>query len=164
MNSANYFIEKLKLIKHPEGGWYKEVYRSEEFIDINSLDERFSSERNLSTSIFFLLEKNEFSAFHKIKSDEIWHYHSGSSLKLYMITPEGKLIEKKLGLDIENNEFPQVVVPHGYYFAAKTECEFTLCGCTVSPGFDFSDFEMPNSESLTEMFPAQAEIISLFGV
>ncbi|PLX11659.1 MAG: hypothetical protein C0598_07830 [Marinilabiliales bacterium] len=164
MNSANYFIEKLKLIKHPEGGWYKEVYRSEEFIDINSLDERFSSERNLSTSIFFLLEKNEFSAFHKIKSDEIWHYHSGSSLKLHMITPEGKLIEKKLGLDIENNEFPQVVVPHGYYFAAKTEGEFTLCGCTVSPGFDFSDFEMPNSESLTEMFPAQAEIISLFGV
>lgn len=163
MNNAAYFIEKLELTKHPEGGWFKEVYRSEETISKNALDSRFPSERNISTSIFFLLEKDEFSAFHKIKSDEIWHFHVGNSLKLYMISPEGELIIKKLGLDLDNDEYPQVVVPHGYYFAAKTEGEFTLCACTVAPGFDFHDFEMPAGDALTKMFPAQAEIIKLLG-
>lgn len=161
MNKAKYYIDKLKLFKHPEGGWFKEVYRSDEIISANELHKRFSSERNISTSIYFLLEKNEFSAFHKIKSDELWHYHAGSSLKLFMISPEGILTEKKLGLNIEDEEYPQVTVPHGYYFAAKTNGEFTLSGCTVAPGFDFEDFDMPSRDNLTNLFPTHAELIKL---
>lgn len=161
MNKAKYFIDKLGLIKHPEGGWFKEVYRSDEIITADALNDRFSSERSISTSIFFLLEKDEFSAFHKIKSDELWHFHAGSSLKLFMISPAGKLTEKKLGLNIERKERPQVIVPNGYYFAAKSNGEFTLSGCTVAPGFDFEDFEMPSLDVLTNLFPAHAELIKL---
>ncbi len=161
MNNSKYYIDKLELIKHPEGGWFKEVYRSEEMINANEFHDRFSSERNISTSIFFLLSNEEFSAFHKIKSDELWHFHAGFSLNLFMISPGGKLTIKKLGLDIENGESPQLVVPHGYYFAAKSNGEFTLSGCTVAPGFEFEDFDMPSRDNLTNMFPAHAELISL---
>ncbi len=161
MNKAKYYIEELELLKHPEGGWFKEVYRSDEIISANEIHERFASERNISTSIYFLLEKNEFSAFHKIKSDELWHFHAGSSLNLFMISPGGQLTIKKLGLDIENDESPQIVVPYGYYFAAKSNGEFTLSGCTVAPGFEFEDFDMPSRDNLTNLFPAHAELIKL---
>ena len=159
MNNANYYIEKLVLQKHPEGGWFKEVYRSNENIAATALGKRFSGQRSISTSIYFLLQKGEFSAFHKIKSDETWHFYDGGTLELFSISPEGKLIIYKLGLNIQKGELPQITIPHGHYFAAKSKADFTFVGCTVAPGFDFVDFEMPSKEELKELFPSQFKII-----
>lgn len=162
MKTAKYYIENLQLQKHPEGGWFKEVYRSDESVSKENLPERFDGNRNYSTSIYFLLEKGDFSAFHKIKSDELWHFHDGEMLEIYMISPDGELTIKKLGLNIENGENPQLVIPHSYYFAASPKGKFTLCACTVSPGFDFNDFEMPATDDLIKLFPQHSEIINSF--
>lgn len=163
MSRAQYFIEKLELQKHPEGGWFKEVYRSDEFIEQDALNARFSGRRNISTSIYFLLEVSDFSAFHRIKSDETWHFYDGGMLEIYSISTSEKLKTHKLGLNIENGELPQITIPAGEYFAAKPSSEFTLVGCTVAPGFDFEDFEMPSKQELLNQFPNQNEIIELLG-
>lgn len=164
MNNAKYYVEKLKLQKHPEGGWFKEVYRSKDFIEKETLNSRFSGKRNVSTSIYFLLEKGDFSAFHRIKSDETWHFYDGNKLEIYEISLDGELKTHRLGLDLENGELPQITIPHGHYFASKTTGDFTLVGCTVAPGFDFEDFEMPTKKELLDLFPKQKEIIQKFGM
>ncbi len=160
-NSANYWIEKLKLIKHPEGGYYKEVYRSDESINQNSLPERFRGTRCLATSIYFLLKGDEFSAFHKIKSDEIWHFHAGTTLTLFIINKEGELLNYMLGANFENKEQFQITIPKESWFAAKVNNpkSFTLVGCTVAPGFDFSDFELAKKDDLIQDFPEHKELI-----
>lgn len=163
MSKAKYYIDKIGLIKHPEGGFYKEVYRSGEDINTDSLDDRFPSKRNISSSIYFLLERDDFSAFHKIKSDEIWHFYDGDMIEIYSISPEGELTLHKLGLDLANNESPQLCIPHGHFFAAKTSGDYTLVGCTVAPAFDFSDFEMPDKKTLSNLFPEHSEIIDELG-
>ena len=164
MNDAKYYIHKLELQKHPEGGWFKEIYRSKELIEQQSLNKRFSGNRNISTSIYFLLEKGQFSAFHRIKSDEIWHFYDGGMTKIYSISPKGELIIHKLGLNIENGELPQIMIPGGEYFAAEPSTDFTLVGCTVAPGFDFEDFEMPSKQELIDLFPKHIEIIEELGM
>lgn len=163
MNNANYYIEKLALQKHPEGGWFKEVYRSGESIAVDALDDRFSGERSVSTSIYFLLQQGEFSAFHKIKSDETWHFYDGGMLELFSVSPEGILSVHKLGLNIQDGELPQITIPHGHFFAAKPIGDFTLVGCTVAPGFDFADFEMPDKGNLKKLFPEFENIIEELG-
>lgn len=163
MADAKYYINKLKLQKHTEGGWFKEIYRSQELIEQQSLNKRFSGNRNISTSIYFLLEKSQFSAFHRIKSDEIWHFYDGGMIEIYSISPKGELRIHKLGLNIENGELPQIIIPGGEYFAAVPSTDFTLVGCTVAPGFDFEDFEMPSKHELIEQFPGQTEIIEKLG-
>jgi len=162
MNNAKHYIDNLQLIKHPEGGWFKENYRSNEIIKRSCLDSRFSGDRSISTSIYFLLEKGEVSAFHKIKSDETWHFHDGFALELFSISPEGELKTQKLGLDIINGELPQITIPQGYYFAAKPLGKYTFVGCTVAPGFDFEDFEMPQKKRLIELFPTLDEFFKTF--
>jgi predicted cupin superfamily sugar epimerase len=160
-NSAQYWIEKLKLSKHPEGGYFREVYRSDEFISKKHLPGRYSSFRSFSTSIYFLLKSDEFSAFHRLKSDEIWHFYDGSPLLLYVIDPKGKLTTIKTGPNPGNNEMLQVVIPKGFWFAAEVSVKdsFSLIGCTVSPGFDFEDFELAGREKLTAKFPQHKELI-----
>ncbi len=162
--SADYWIEKLNLKTHPEGGYYKEVYRSNEIIDESSLPERFRGTRCLSTSIYFLLKGDEFSAFHKIKSDEIWHFHAGTGLKFYIIDKEGELSVFKLGSDFEKEEQFQITIPKESWFAAKVihKNSFTLVGCTVAPGFDFSDFELGKKDELIQKYPQHKEIIDAF--
>lgn len=164
MTDAKYYIHKLELQKHPEGGWFKEIYRSQEIIEQGIFNKRFSGDRNISTSIYFLLEKGQFSAFHRIKSDEIWHFYDGGMTKIYSISPKGELTIHKLGLNIENGELPQIIIPGGEYFAAEPSTDFTLVGCTVAPGFDFEDFEMPSKQELVALFPKQVEIIEELGM
>ena len=163
MKTSKYYIDKLELSKHPEGGWFKEEYRSAESIPSTALDNRFDAERSISTSIYFLLEKGAFSAFHRIKSDETWHFYDGDSLNIHSISPQGEYKLYVLGLNIENGELPQITVPHGDFFAAETNGSFTFVGCTVAPGFDFNDFEMPKKQDLSALYPNHISLIEKYG-
>jgi len=158
---AEYWIKSLGLISHPEGGWFKEVYRSQGNIPDNTLAD-FGGSRSFSTSIYFLLEANDFSAFHRIRSDEIWHFYDGSPTLISAISPEGILHQYLLGRNVIKGESLQVVITAGWWFAAKVIVpgSFVLAGCTVSPGFDFSDFELGRAEELIARFPQHRDLIS----
>lgn len=159
---AKEIIEKLNLLPHPEGGYYKEIYRSNE--QITKLSDRYSGERAFATSIYFLLNEDQKSNFHKLKSDELWYYHEGSSLSVYIINEEGILKTFKLGLDLDNDELPQLTIHKNSWFAAEVnyKTSFCLMGCMVSPGFDFSDFELGKREELLEKFPEHSGLIRNF--
>ena len=160
MYTADEFIKNLNMIAHPEGGFYKEVYTSEENITAKELKVEFEGSRMLWTSIYFLLRDGEVSNFHRLKSDEMWYYHSGSPLTIYMISPKGELITEQLGLNIENGEKPQVLVPKDYIFGSAMNNEgYALVGCMVSPGFEFRDFELFKRRFLLEKYPQYEEII-----
>jgi len=156
MKNEQYWIEKLQLEKHPEGGYFKETYRAKETV-VN----RNGKQRSVSTGIYFLMTDSSFSAFHKIESDEMWHFYDGAALSVYIITPTGELEILNIGNDIENGEQLQGVVPAGCWFASKVDISntFSLVGCTVAPGFDFNDFIMADREVLTKEYPAHAAII-----
>jgi uncharacterized protein len=164
IHPAHFWINKLQLLKHPEGGYYREVYRSEEFIHKKNLPDRYSSFRSFSTSIYFLLESHEFSAFHQLKSDEIWHFYEGSAITIVMILPEGEIKKVILGRNPDGNENHQALIPKGCWFAAQVNQSdsFSLVGCTVAPGFDFEDFEIGKREKLINLFPKYASIINQF--
>lgn len=161
MDRAELWIKKLKLAPHPEGGWYKESYRSEENISQQALPDRFSGSRSFSTAIYFLLNGNDFSAFHKIKQDETWHFYDGSTLLLHIINDRKKYFSIKIGNDPHVDALPQYTVPAGCLFAAEVfdKKYFSLVGCTVAPGFDFADFEMPKREDLLKKYPQHRSII-----
>ena len=164
MNTAEKIIAGINLQPHPEGGYFKEVYRSSDIIEADALPEAFKTERNYSTSIYFLLTSDNFSAFHKINQEEVWHFYDGSPLLLYTIYPSGEISEIKIGRDLENGEVPQYVVPRNYWFAAQViqQNGFSFVGCTVAPGFDFNDFTLANRESLTKEFPQHKKLINQF--
>ncbi len=160
MHSADYFIKGLNMTPHPEGGFYKEVYTSEENITSKDLSVAFEGTRKLWTSIYFLLRDGEVSKFHRLKSDEMWYYHSGAPLTIYMISPEGELHTEELGLDIEKGERPQVLVPKDYVFGSAMNSEgYALVGCMVSPGFDFRDFELFQRDELMQKYPQHQLVI-----
>lgn len=162
INYVNNIIDQLKLTAHPEGGYYKENYRSLGTIDPNSLWSGAMEERNYSTGIFFLLKEKQFSAFHKIKQDEMWHHYLGDTLLLHIIDPEGNYNKVRIGKNIEKGEYLQYVVLANHWFASEVldKKKFALCGCTVSPGFDFNDFQMPKRNILIKMFPQHTSIIT----
>jgi len=160
-------IEQLKkqfdLLPHPEGGWYKQTYKSGENIAASALPERFNGDRAFSTAIYFLLEKGNFSAFHRIKSDECWHFYSGDPLMIYLINHDGKLEIITLGNKIEDGKTFQYIVPANCWFASRPApgSEYCFVGCTVSPGFDFDDFELTDRNKLIEEYPAHKELITM---
>lgn len=162
MNAA-YWIEKIELLAHPEGGYFRETYRAEEQTD--HLPDRFSpnasAQRSFSTAIYFLLESNQFSAFHRIKSDEMWHFYTGSALTVYAIDPAGQLSEFRLGNQPDQAETWQAVVPAGWWFGASVNVpdSFALVGCTVAPGFDFADFELAERSQLLAAYPQHQTLI-----
>ena len=149
MARVDKIIKFLDLIKHPEGGYFKETYRSEEVYESNQ------GSRNLSTNIYFLLKSGQKSAFHRLKSDEFWYYHEGSSLEVFIIHPDGKLEERILGGDCLSSHEPQLLLPKGTWFAArcKDESSYTLISCSVAPGFHFDDFELAERKELQNKFP-----------
>ncbi len=163
MSVAKYWIEKLNLVKHPEGGWYKETYRSEEVIPKQALSKSFSGDRSFSTSIYYLLEGDDFSAFHRIKSDEIWHYYMGNSAVEILTIENGKVRKLICGNQPDENQHLQVVVPKNIWFAARLVNikGFALVGCTVSPGFYFEDFEMGTVQLIEQNPELEKEIIGL---
>jgi predicted cupin superfamily sugar epimerase len=121
MHTSQYWLKKFNLQKHPEGGYFKEVYRSEEEIKQEHLPPRYSGTRCYSTSIYFLLTSDEFSAFHRIKSDETWHFYDGSHVTIHVIDEKGNYSSVKLGSNPENNEEFQFTIPHGAWFAVSVE-------------------------------------------
>ncbi len=158
---AQYFVGKFQMQLHPEGGWFKETYRSDEIILKEHLPNRFSDGRSFCTAIYFLLEGKQFSSFHRIKSDEMWHFYAGDALDVFVIDEEGKLEVIKIGSDLENGEKFQHVVKAGCWFASQPakEHSFSLVGCTVAPGFDFEDFELAKANVLAKEFPQHKTII-----
>ena len=162
MNSINKIIDRLKLEPHPEGGYFKETYRSLGEIDEVNLSPDYEGNRSYSTCIYFLLTSDNFSALHRIKQDEIWHFYDGSPIRLHMISELGIHSEHVIGRDLNNGETPQFIVPGGYWFAAEVinKNGYSLLGCTVSPGFNFNDFELKTRKELVSMFPNQEKIIS----
>ncbi len=155
-------IEQLDLQPHPEGGYFKEVYRSNGLIKSESLSTSYNGNRNYCTSIYFLLTSDSFSAFHRIKQDEIWHFYKGSPIKLHVINPSGKHIEYIIGSAIDKAQKPQFVVKGGDWFAAEVieKESYALVGCTVSPGFSFEDFELPKRKELLNKFPHLNNVIT----
>ncbi len=154
-NKARKYIEKLQLKAHPEGGYYREVFRAGEIILADHLPKRYKSSRNFSTSIYFLLEGNQVSNFHRLKSDEQWHFYDGSGIVIYVIEEGGNLSKILLGRNIEKGESLQTVIKHNSWFGAELidKTSFALIGCTVSPGFDFSDFELGKKAKLLDEYP-----------
>ena len=163
MNNIEFLIEKFDLSPHPEGGYFKETYRSAETIEEIALPKNYKGSRNHSTCIYFLLTSNIFSAFHKINQDEIWHFYSGSPLKLYIISDKGEYSEHIVGNEFSSEQVAQFVVPGDHWFAAKTikPNSYSFVGCTVAPGFDFADFVLPKRNELIAKFPQHEKVITL---
>lgn len=161
MADAHQWIQALELRPHPEGGWFREIYRAPETIPRAGLPPRFTGDRQFATAIYFLLERGEFSALHRIKQDEIWHFYDGAPLTIHMIGVGGLYSTATLGRDVQAGQTLVAVVTAGTLFGATvTEPgRFALVGCTVAPGFDFADFEMPERAQLLEQYPEHERLI-----
>jgi predicted cupin superfamily sugar epimerase len=159
---AEYYIQHLHLERHPEGGYFKESYRSSLEIGIEALPATFNGSRRVSTAIYYLLQSGDFSAFHRIKSDECWHFYAGETLLIHVINIGGAYHCCRLGSKPDRRETMQYVVPAGAWFAAEpaSNSAYSLVGCTVAPGFDFNDFELAQQQKLVAQFPAHADLIT----
>jgi predicted cupin superfamily sugar epimerase len=151
------YVKHLGLLPHPEGGYYKELYRSAE----SFVPQGFDGPRAYCTAIYFLIEKDNFSALHRIKSDETWHFYAGDALEVMEIDSQGNLKATLVGPELAAGEVFQYTVAAGNWFGSRVKSGggFSLVGCTVSPGFDFNDCEMAEREALTRDFPQHADLI-----
>ena len=159
--TADDWVARLHLQPHPEGGYYAETYRSLEKVAAMHLPARYGGDRSFATGIYFLVRGGTFSALHRIQSDEMWHFYSGSRLTVYIIHPGGRLEKIHLGPDFATGETFQAVVPAGCWFGSKVHDvdSYALVGCTVAPGFDFADFELADRSGLTRQYPQHASVI-----
>ena len=157
LRTADEWIARLGLIRHPEGGWYRETYRSQERVEAAALPARFGAARVLSTAIYYLLRAGERSALHRIKSDEVWHHYAGDAMTLWMLDARGHARCVRLGGDGE----PHVVVPAGVWYGGRVAegGAYALMGGTVAPGFELADFELGDRATLLAGWPAQRAII-----
>jgi predicted cupin superfamily sugar epimerase len=157
--NAQYWIDHLQLRPHPEGGYYRATYKAELMIAQSALPSTFHGERAAATAIYFLLEGADFSAFHRIAADEVWHFYAGSSLVVHVIDADGNA--SKLHLGCETGEVFQAVVKAGCWFGSrlKEPVGFALVGCTVAPGFEFEDFELASRSELVDAYPAHRKLI-----
>jgi predicted cupin superfamily sugar epimerase len=153
------WIERLNLAPHPEGGFYRQTYCAD--LLIGNLPPSFAGNRPASTAIYFLLDGRDFSAFHRLRSDELWHFYAGERLSVQAISPGGDHSEIRLGCDVEAGETFQAVVKAGCWFGSRLADpeSFALVGCTVAPGFDFADFELAQREELIALYPRHRQLI-----
>ncbi|MEW5869172.1 MAG: cupin domain-containing protein [Chloroflexota bacterium] len=159
--TAEYWIEKLNLQVYPRGGCFRETYRASEAIPPEALPERYDGARAFSTTIYFLLQGEQVSPLHRLKSDEGWHFYAGSPLRLHLFQPDGSYAALVLGPDFELGQVFQAVARRGCWFGAALERPdgYALLGCTVAPGFDPSDFELARRGEMLRLYPAQAALI-----
>ena len=160
-NDASYWIQTLGLEPHPEGGYYRQTYRSNLLLPKGALPGDFGGPRPASTAIYFLLEDGTFSAFHRLRSDEVWHFYVGGALLVHVIGSDGHAAKIQLGSDPDTGGVLQAVVPAGCWFASEVRDRgaFALVGCSVAPGFDFEDFELAKREVLSNQYPQHQELI-----
>jgi predicted cupin superfamily sugar epimerase len=160
MEAAQRWIDRLSLQSHPEGGWYRQTYRATLTLPQAALSGH-AGDRAASTAIYFLLADDQFSAFHRLRSDEVWHFYAGSGLVVHVITPNGEYQQLLLGSDADSGERFQAVVSAGCWFGSslRQPKTYALVGCTVAPGFDFADFEMANRNELVAHYPQHRAII-----
>ena len=154
-------VKRFDLEPHPEGGYFREVYRSSVTVDHPAIPAGADSLRRGGSLIYFLLGHGDFSAFHRVRwTDEIWHLYAGGPIELHLIEPSGAYTQRILASDLKSGE-PTTVVPAGWWQAARPalNCRWALGGCSVAPAFDFADFEMPPGASLIERYPDHARII-----
>jgi len=151
---AEQLIQRLSLRKHPEGGLYREVYRSPIELDLPR------GGRSALTAIHFVLPHGAVSALHRVASDEVWCFQDGDPLELYVLHPDGQLATHRLGRAVSSGEEPLATVPAGAWQAAVTLGErYSWCSCLVAPGFDFDDFELASRAELQARFPTHAELV-----
>ena len=152
---ADYYIQKLQLQPHAEGGFYASTYTGKGHVSTPSGD------RPSYTSIYFLLRSADISHLHRLQSDELWYYHAGSPLTVHMIHEDGAYEARKLGLNAEEGELPQILVPKHTIFGSSVDeaASFSLVGCMVSPGFDYADFELFTQAELLEKYPEHEAVI-----
>ncbi len=161
---ARRWIALLGLAPHPEGGWYSETWRADEVVPATALPARYDGDRALGTAVLYLLAEGAFSALHRVQSDEVWHHYAGDTVELLQLRPDGSVLRVLLGPDVLHGERPQAVVPRGSWQGARIVPlgRRALLGCTVSPGFDFADFEVTAPEPLLQRWPdLEDEIRSL---
>ena len=149
-------IETYQLQAHPEGGWFAEVYRSKQSVEFGD------EQRNASTGIFYVLEKGQFSAFHRIDADEGWHHYAGAPIQITMLDPSG--CRTAIVGSVEEGYSPQFWVPAGVWFAATPvgDAPFSLVGCTVAPGFEFRHFKLAERSALLTAYPEHEGVIRQF--
>ncbi|MGF6725777.1 putative cupin superfamily sugar epimerase [Paraburkholderia sp. GAS41] len=155
-------IRRFDLQPHPEGGFFRETYRS----TATMTREGSEATRAVSTAIYYLLCDGAHSAWHRIKSDEVWHFYAGEPLLVHVLDAAGKHVTHRLGNPLTHpGTVFQAVVAAGLWFAAECEdpATFALVGCTVAPGFEFSEFELADIDALQSAYPAQAEFIGRLG-
>lgn len=157
---AKSWIKKLKLELHPEGGYFTNTYVSDKKIDLPDYD----GSRPVCTSIYYMLTGKQFASFHTIKSDEIWHFYSGSSLTLHMIDSNGGIEQILIGPDFDKGERYQVIIKSDRWFAASINDvnSYSLVGCTVSPGFDYRDWKLGDRRKLLAKYPQHRRIIKKY--
>ena len=155
-------IEALALAAHPEGGWYREVYRCREHIERDGLPVRFPGARSLATAILFLLHEGEYSRFHRLRADEVWCHNDGGNVLMYLLEPgAGTRTGRGVRKVVLGRERPLYTVPHGTWFAAEPEpgAKYVLVTCFVAPGFEFEDFELATREQLLEEYPLEQTLV-----
>jgi uncharacterized protein len=154
-------IHKLALQPHPEGGWYSQTHCSEERI-LRSNPDQTRAERRASTAIYYLLRNSDYSAWHRIDADELWHFYLGDPLFIHVLKPHGELVTHILGNTLEQPDGAfQVMVPAGHWFAAERTGPrgFSLAGCTVAPGFEFETFELGDIADLSRRYPRHQAVL-----
>jgi predicted cupin superfamily sugar epimerase len=160
-DTVDNLIDSLGLSPHPEGGYFRETYRSPVVIPAEALPARFGGPRSASTAIYFLLRGSQYSAIHRLRADEVWHHYQGSSVTLYEIHPDGKVVEARLSQPGVVGAAPQHVVTAGCWFGATVDDprEYALVGCTVAPGFTPEDFELGDPAALVAQYPQHERLI-----
>lgn len=160
-DTARAWVDHLNLESHPEGGYYRETYRSSDAVSERALPDRFDGARDVAALIYFLLPAGSFSALHRIQQDEIWHFYAGDPLVLHKITPEGSYQTCTLGRTVEEGKCLQAVVPAGTWFGATVRSDdgYALVGCTTAPAFEFADFELAEREALVQAYPQHRDVI-----
>ncbi|GGH23566.1 cupin domain-containing protein [Mucilaginibacter phyllosphaerae] len=154
-NTAPYWINHLNLQPHPEGGYYKEVFRSAN--EVSRAGE--TAARQACTSIYYLLEGADFSGFHRLASDELWYFHKGAPLHIHVIATDGTQTTIELS-DTGTGQLQAIIPPHTWFAAElPTGTGFALVSCAVAPGFDFAEFEMANRDELLAQYPQHAKIL-----
>jgi predicted cupin superfamily sugar epimerase len=144
-----------------EGGYYAETYRSQNVIAPECLPGNYTGPRSLGTAIYYLLEPGTFSELHWVASDEIFHFYLGDAVEMLQLWPDGETRQVVIGADLEQGMRPQVVVPRGVWQGARLGAggKLALLGCTVSPGFEYADYESGRREALMQRYPGQAQMI-----